>query len=540
MRQSTDEQVFLARRICTLRGARDDAADAVLVRDGRIAALGRRRPILAAAHRGARRHDFGDALLTPGLVDCHTHFFYWALQRALVIDVSDCRSLEETLARIARDAARRRMGAWVVARGFDCNTWADGWPSARDLDRACRAVPAMVRSRDGHTAWLNTLGLRTCRITAQTADPPGGGFDRDARGRPTGIVREAAIQMLPNPLRDLALQPGPRDAVRIERALQEAFEIAWRFGLVGVHALDDAPSLLTLQRLHRERRLGLRIAHSIPLEALPAARDLGLTAGWGDDWLRIAAVKIFADGALGSQTAYMLDPYPDRGEYCGVPVVAGGELSEAVAQASRAGWPVWIHAIGDRAVREAIDAIVAARRLEPMRLPHRIEHAQCVRPRDARRMARAGIVASMQPCHLLGDIANAERYWPRATRYTHAWRSLRDAGVPLALGSDVPVESIDPRRSFFAGATRTDEQGAPAGGWFPQERLEAHELLAGFALGAAHVIGNATPRGRIAPGHLADFTVWLDDPCETPPEQMRTMRIGGCVIAGTPRGPIAG
>ncbi|MFO0838310.1 MAG: amidohydrolase [Phycisphaerae bacterium] len=547
------EQLLLGARVHALDGVARRDCDAVLIRGDRVVAVGNRKRLAAAAGRNCRRVDFGDATLTPGLVDCHTHFFYWALNRALVIDLSACTSLEETLGCIRRGSRSRRVGEWIVARGFDCNAWPRGWPSAADLDRAVPGIPVMARSRDGHSAWLNTRALRTCSVSRDRSDPPGGSYDRDEHGEPTGIVREAAIDRLPNPVRDFAMSERVRDRDAIDRALDDASRVARSFGIVGVHVLDDAASLAAFQRRHAASELGLRVVHSIPGTELENARRVGLRSGLGDDRLRIGGVKFFSDGALGSQTAYMFEPYPGRGEYRGVPVVAGEELREAVAEAARAGWVAWIHAIGDRAVSESIDAIAEARRVElgqsarqsrrrsgeaSPRItetppPHRIEHAQCVRPRDVRRMARLGIVASVQPCHIPQDIANADRYWPNARRYAHPLRALRDAGVRLAMGSDVPVETIDPRVSLHAATTRVDAEGRPTGGWYPDERVSALDALRGFTLGSSLIPGATAPRGRLVPGALADLTIWRDDPLRAPPEALRDIRIAGVMIGGT-------
>lgn len=478
--------------------------------------------------------DLGDAVITPGLVDCHTHFFYWALHRALTISVSDCKSLDETLERIRRQARARSVGDWVLALGFDHNLWPQGLPNARDLDQAVPDQPAIVHSRDIHTAWLNSAALKRIGITPRTRDPKGGRYLRDARGRPTGIVQEAAVNLLPDPVQEFAERTDAETIRAIDRALEDAYHVAWSFGIVGAHSVDEATSLTHLQRHHRERRLGIRVVHAIPLAGLPHAQKLGLRTGLGDAWLRLGAVKIFADGSLGSQTAYMFHPYPGSGGHCGVPVLAGEELREVAVTAARDGWSLWIHAIGDRAVHEAITAIAAARRVQQTPLVHRIEHAQCTRPADIRKMARLGIVASVQPCHIMGDIRTAERHWPRASRNAYPFRAMLDAGVTLAIGSDVPIESLDPRRGLFGAVARTDEQGYPKGGWYPGQRLTVKQVLRGFTTGAAAAVGGPKLAGTLAPGALADLTLWHDDPFKTPPEALLNLRIAGCVIDGQP------
>ncbi len=525
------ELILLARR-CYVTTSLPPRANALAIAHGRVIAAGPRRSVLRLRGRGTRVVDLGNAVLTPGIVDCHTHFFYWALGRSLVIDLSALHSLNAMLRVLHTGARRRRVGDWVLARGLDANRWDGRLPCAADLDAAVPDVPLMAHSRDGHTVCLNTIALRRANITARTPDPKGGRYWRDGRGRPTGIVQESAINSLPDPLRDFARRTDEAAQRAIDRALAKAYEVAHAHGVVAVHAMDDSASLFHLQRQHAQRRLGLRVVHAIPLGNFDRARELGLRSGFGDNWLRIGGIKIFADGALGSQTAYMFDPYPGRAGYCGIPVAAQEELRSTVRELAQHGWAAWIHAIGDRAVHEAVGAIVAAGRTETAGIPHRIEHAQCIRRPDMRRMARAGIVASVQPCHVLGDIPIADRHWPQARRHAFPLRSLLDAGVMLACGSDVPIEAIDPRRSLFAAVTRTDECGQPAGGWYPRQRLRAHEVIGAFTRGAAAAAGLPPPAGTLAPGAPADLTIWAADPLRARPDELLHLGILGCAIDG--------
>lgn len=528
---ASPDLVLIAKR-CHRFDRANASVEALAIAGGRIVAAGTRRATLRLRSRGTRVIDLGNAVITPGLVDCHTHFFYWAINRALVIDVSTLCSLNSVLQRIHTLHRTKLVGDWVVASGFDYNRWNSGLPSAADLDHIVQDRPVLVRSRDGHTAWLNTLGLKRARITASTPDPKGGRYVRDARGRPTGIVQESAVDLLPDPVRDFALTSHPATERVIDRALQAGYRYAWAHGLVGVHSMDDGASLRHLARHQHEGKLSLRIVHAVPLAELDNACNLGLRTGFGDDWLRIGGVKVFADGALGSQTAYMFEPYPGQGDYRGVPNVAGRELEDVVRRAAERGWTTWIHAIGNRAVHESIQAIVRARRVRTTRWPARIEHAQCVRPADVRRMAQAGIIASVQPCHILGDIATADRHWPRARRDAYPFGRFLTAGVRLAAGSDAPIESLDPRRSLFGATTRTDEHNQPAGGWFPEECITTEATLRAFTQGAALTTAARNGAGTLAIGAPADLTIWQEDPLRAAPDTLRDIGIAGCVIDG--------
>ncbi len=513
-------------------GAVRKSAQAVLVVGGRIALVGSRRSLARQKPRGARTLDLGDATITPGLVDCHTHFFYWALGRSLVAELSDLFDWPAVERRLERQCRRQRVGDWVVARGLDVNRWDGQLPTATQLDRVVADAPLIIHTRDGHTACLNTCAMQRAGLTKATPDPKGGVYLRDERGRPTGVVQEAAIDLLPDPLRELARRTDGTAQRTVDRALDDAERMLWSLGIVGVHTMDDGASLTHMQRRHAAGRLGVRVLHAVQRADFDAAVKLGLRSGFGDDWLRIGGLKIFADGALGSQTAYMYDAYPQRPGFHGVPVFSAAELEALVARAAEQGWASWIHAIGDRAVHDVISAMIKGTGKRHLPLPHRIEHTQCIRPGDVRRMARAGIVASVQPCHLLGDIVTADRHWPRARKNTYAFRSLLDAGVRLACGSDMPIESPDPRRSLHGAVCRTDEQGTPAGGWFAAQRISAEDVLRGFAQGAAVSAGKPVEMGTIVPGAPADFTIWEEDPARVRSEELLTIGIRGCVVGG--------
>lgn len=528
------ELILTVGRIEDLR-ARAGNDTALGLRAGRIVARGRRRDLLRNRTRRTRVLTMPHATVTPGVVDCHTHFLYWALLENLAIDLSMLNSLNAVLHRIYTQARRHTVDGWVLARGYDYNRWSVSPPTAAELDRVLPDVPVIARSRDGHNAWLNSTALQRCGITRNTADPKGGKYLRDADGHPTGIVQEVAVDLLPDPLRDLARRTDSDAHRLVDRALRGAYRTAWAHGITGVHSVDDGASLAHFQRQRADGRLGLRVLHAIPLSNFERAIGLGLRSGLGDEWLRIGGLKIFSDGSLGSQTAYTLEPYPGRSDYCGVPVVAGDELKNLVAKAVTHGWAVWVHAIGDRAVRESIDAIAGVRKLRGLPLPHRIEHAQCVRPADVRRLARAGIVASVQPCHILGDIETAQRHWPDTQQHAYPLRRMLDAGVTIAAGSDVPIESLDPRRGLYGAVVRADEQGRPAEGWIPKQRISVLEALRAYTHSAAAAAGLAAPVGTLEVGAPADITIWAEDPRRVPAERLLDVELLGCIVGGEPR-----
>lgn len=500
------------------------AATSVAVYGNRVCALGSRIQIDRLRDRCTEVLDARDAVLMPAFTDAHTHLYMWAC-RPDILNLSGISSLAETLRRIGQAARRCRRGEWVIARGFDKNHWQGIFPTAADLDAVTGEVPAQIQSRCGHAMWVNTAALRLAGVTARTKAPAGGAILRDKRSRPTGILQENAMALLPDVASTLT------DA-QIERALLAGIRRFRCCGITCAHVVDGIDALRWFQRLHQTDKLRLRIRFGIPSERLDEAVAVGLMNGLGDDMLRICGVKIFADGSLGSQSAYMFDAYPTRPGYRGVAVWVGKPLRELVCKAARAGLPSWIHAIGDRAVHEAVEAFVAARRVEPRPLPHRIEHAQCVRPADARRIGKLRIIASMQPCHIVGDIEAAEEHWSNVLKWTYPFRSLQEAGVPLAFGSDVPVETFDPIVGLHAAVNRQKLDRTPAGGWQMGQAIGVRDALRAYTVGGAHAAGDADRLGRIAPGMLADFALLSDDPQRIPRERLLDLRVIATVCDG--------
>jgi predicted amidohydrolase YtcJ len=340
-------------------------------------------------------------------------------------------------------------------------------------------------------------------------------------------------------------EPGP---AQVARAIREAQERLWSYGLTGVHDFDRQTCFAALQILHADGELGLRVVKSIPLEALPHAVGLGLRTGFGDDLLRIGGVKIFSDGALGPRTAAMLQPYQNESENQGMLLLDAEEIYEHGRQAVANGLSLAIHAIGDRANHEVLNAYThlreferaylaknagetAAARLSPQRL--RIEHVQIIHPEDAPRLAQLGVIASMQPVHAPSDYPAADRYWGERAEHAYAWRRLLQLGTRLAFGSDAPVESPNPFWGLHAAVTRRRADGSPGPeGWYPDQRLELLEALHGFTHGAAFAAGMEDRLGRLAPNFLADLIVLEADPFICSPEQLRDMRILGTMVSG--------
>lgn len=452
--------------------------------DGRIIAVGP--PARQAAGRRAEVVRLtGEAW--PGLIDSHIHLEGLA-DKKLSVDLTGTQSLGETLSRVRDWARTLPKDAWVVGAGWYNDAWADAaFPTRERLDRAVGGRPAYLRRKDGHSAWVSTAALRAAGVDRATADPDGGTLDRDELGEPTGILRETAMLLVWRHV------PQPTDD-DLDRAMARVLNELAQLGLTGVHSMDGARGLGSLQRLASRTPLPVRVSYNLPLADLSHAERMGVRSGWGDPSLRIWGVKAFLDGSLGSRTAEMLDG-------SGVVRLPQPDLVEMVQRCARAQLNVCLHAIGDGAVRRAVDALTPHRNAWARWRP-RIEHAQCVHPKDMPRMAKAGIIASMQPIHAVADRELAAANWPDVVQNSYAWRALEKAGVKLAFGSDAPVETADPLQGIEAATT-----WRRAAKWHAELALTRASALRAYTSGAAFAAGMENDVGVLRAGRLCDVTV---------------------------------
>lgn len=486
-------------------------AQAVAIEGNRILAVGFNEEVRAQTRGGGWEVlDLEGKAVVPGFIDCHVHFLEFALGLKR-LDFKGVDSLEGVHGLVRERARKSGPGEWITGFGWDHHLWQGGFPRKEDLDRVAPENPVALTRKDGHLMWVNSLALERARIDEGTPDPPGGEIERDAQG-PTGILKERALELVEEILPPSS--PQTRQGV-----LREAISKAQQFGLTGIHDCEGSQALADFQTLLAQGELGVRVYMMIPQEGLEKAIDLGLKTGFGNDYLRLGHLKLFADGSLGSQTAHMLEPFYGQPDNCGIPVLSWDELQDIVGRADEAEIACAVHAIGDAANRKALD-IFAQMRARGVRggLRHRIEHAQLLHPDDIPRFKQLGIIASMQPIHATSDMVMADRYWGERARYSYAWRSLLDSGARLAFGSDCPVESLEPLMGIYAAVTRQRASGEPEGGWYPQERLTVAEAVHAYTLGAAYASGEGRAKGSIAPGKLADLVVLSCDTFEIRPE----------------------
>ncbi len=506
---------------------------------GKVIALGDDTQLLKEFGDKAEKVDLTGKVVIPGLIDAHIHLRHYAQALQKV----DCETptQDECLARVAERAGNTPAGEWVLGHGWNHNEWPQGFGDAALLDAAAPKNPVYLTAKSLHAGWANHAALQQAGIAARTSDPPGGQIQRDERGQPTGILFESAMALVAEVVPEIS-------PARLVEALREAQTRLWQLGLTGVHDFDRRACFVALQQLHAGCALGLRVTKSIPVELVSEAVALGLRTGFGDDLLRIGSVKAFADGALGPRTAAMLQPYEGEGtgkEDRGMLMIDGEELFEIGRQAVPNGLSLAVHAIGDRANHEVLNAYRQLRHLEreqwerdgskpgePLR--HRIEHVQLIHPDDAPLLAELDVIASMQPIHATSDYPMADRHWGARSENAYAWRTLDAFGTRMAFGSDAPVESPNPFWGLHAAVTRRRANGDPGPeGWYPQQRLSAEEALRGFTTGAAYAAGLEDRLGKLAPGYLADLLVLDEDPLLCDAERIKDLVPLGTMMGGT-------
>lgn len=505
-------------------------AAALVIEAGRIVAVGGEE--LVEAGGGAKKQDMGGRVILPGLIDAHFHLQRYAWNLHQVNCETDTK--EECLQRVADRARRTPPGEWVLGHGWDPHRWRDvearHWPTATELDKVAPWTPVCLTSRSLHAAWVNSLALRRARIRASTPNPPGGEIRRDERGRPTGILRERAVSLVE------AVIPSPTPEGLAE-AIRAALPSLWQLGLTGVQDFDPALCLRALQILDQRGDLPLRVLKAIPQGDLEDALLCHLQEGMGSERLQLGPVKLFADGALGTRTAAMLDSYVDEPENRGILFLSEDDILAFGARAAQGGFRLAIHAIGDGANRLILRGLSRLREYErehhmPARR-HRVEHVQLIHPSDAPRLAQLGLVASMQPVHVLSDMEMAISFLGDRPLVAYGWRTQLRAGAVLAFGSDAPVDSPNPFLGVYAAVTRRRLDGFPAEeGWHPDERLTVTEALTAYTRGSAWAAGWEERLGKLAPGYLADLIVLENDPFTCPPDELATLQPVATMVDG--------
>jgi predicted amidohydrolase YtcJ len=498
---------------------------AVYVEGERIAAVG---PVeqLRTAHPGARVIDVTGSTILPGLADAHGHLY--GLGLALdTVNLGGAATYDEAIARVKERASRAAANEWVLGRGWDQNRWpGKEFPTAAPLDAAIPGHPVWLRRVDGHAGVANSAAMKAAGVTAATADPEGGRILRDASGNPTGVFIDGAMSLIDSKV------PPPSQELRKTRLLAAAKEIAAN-GLTEMHdAGADAVTIACVRELIDQGQWPIRVYTMLSdNDELERVWFAGKPLIGHGGLLTVRSVKMYADGALGSRGAALLEPYRDDPSNRGLLLTKPERLLEVAKKARAAGFQVNTHAIGDRGVRNVIEAYEAAGVQPSERF--RIEHYQVVAPGDFARSAKLGIIASMQPTHATSDMPWAEdRVGAERIKGAYAWRTVLESGARLALGSDFPVEAVNPFFGIYSAVTRQDQKGQPAGGWMPNQRLTLAEAVRGFTKDAAYAAFEEESRGTIEPGKLADLTIVQGDFYAAPPSDLFRTKVRMTVVGG--------
>ena len=453
--------------------------------------------------------DLGGRCVIPGITDSHTHFPTWAAARQ-VIRLEEATSAEDAAARMAPGVAAAAPGRWFRAQGFRESNW-PAPPTRAILDAVTGEVPAAVISKDFHALWLNSAGIARAGGDLRRYDVPGGVVEVGPDGEPTGLLREESAWRFKEDHLELS------DGEYLE-AMREGLKVAASRGVTAIHDKDGwIPAIPRLwQELEGDDALPIRVWQSLPHEHLDRLREIGLASGLGDR-VRVGYLKVFMDGTLGSQTALMSDG-------SGVEITTREELADILRRAARARWPVAVHAIGDQANRNALEAFAETKDdWQPLGLRHRVEHAQCLLAEDVPRFAELGLTASVQFSHAPSDEELAHRFWADRLDGVYSFRSLLDAGTRLVNGSDAPIEELDPWGGIVAGVLRH---------WRADQRLTVEEALDASTAAPAWQTYEERRRGKLLPGYLADLVVLDRDPLAIPPEELPEVQVVATMVAG--------
>jgi len=527
--QQPADLIVVNARIYTADATRP-LAHALAVRDGTLLFVGSVRGAEALAGPKTERWDLGGATVIPGMVDAHVHLL--GLGQALrIVDLVGTRSYDEVIARVVERAKTARPGAWIQGRGWDQNDWTvTRFPTHDALSRAVPNNPVLLTRVDGHAALVNAKAMELAGLTAQTQDPDGGRIIRDAAGAPTGVLVDRAQGLVGR-----VIPADSRDEVKA--ATLAAIAEANRWGLVGVHDAGEPEDVIAVfEELAKAGQYNLR--NYVMVRADEDALDRLMARGprtalyGGRLWIR--AIKITADGALGSRGAAMLEDYSDEPGNRGLVTADSGYMRRVAAKALRHGFQVNVHAIGDAANRKVLDIFEDALREVPT-ADHRfrIEHAQILNYHDIPRFAELDVIPSMQGSHQTSDMywVPTRIGWNRA-QGSYAWRSLLNTGVVIPNGSDFPVEGVNPLRSFKAFVSRSDTNGYPVGGWFPAQKTTRHEALLSMTLWPAFAAFMEDVSGSLTAGKYADFVVLDQDIMTVPEDRILETRVLRTVLGG--------
>jgi len=529
--QSTSADLVLLHGLVWTVDRAHPQAEALAIHGSRIIAVGSDAEISKWVGPATRTIDAHGKSVVPGFIDAHVHFSIGGGEISSV-QLRDAATPQEFARRIGEHARKRPKGEWLLGGTWDHELWGGTpLPSHDWIDAATPETPVFVTRYDGHMALANGLALRRAGITRETKDPPGGTIVRDKDGNPTGVMKDAAMNLVNRVI------PPPSEE-QLLRMIHAAMDEARRFGVTSVHDISGTEDVRAYQTLAARRELTLRIYCITPLPQWEAPATAGLRAGFGNDWIHLGALKGFADGSLGSTTALFEQPFTDAPETSGLPnemMLPEGNMLKMALGADKAGLQLAVHAIGDKANRIMLDIYTEVAKQNGSRGDRRwrIEHAQHLRPDDFARFAQLGVIASVQPYHAIDDGRWAEkRIGHERCKTTYAFRTFLDHGVRLVFGSDWTVAPMNPMLGLYAAVTRATLDGKNPNGWFPEQKLTLQEAIEAYTMGSAYAEFRETEKGSITPGKLADVVILDTDLFAIAPEKIKDAAVRYTVVDG--------
>lgn len=490
------------------------SAQAMALYGDRVVAVGNNREISSFASPQTTCIDLKEATVLPGFIDCHIHLIEYGLSLSN-LNLRDVRSIEELKKLIS--AKTREASSWIMGLGWDQEKLAEKrYPTRQDLDEASPDKPVLLRRVCGHICVVNSKALEIAQVDSKTPDPEGGVIDRDAAGEPTGILRETAVELIERKIPDPTLD-------KYENATLAACQKAIEAGLTSVHCiLGSEVELRALLKLRTEGRLPIRFYVLIPANRLKAAKQLGLRTGFGDEWVQLGGVKVFADGSLGARTAALEAPYNDDPMNRGITIYNQEQLDEIIAEAQCSDFQVATHAIGDRAIAMVLEAAAKAKSGTPEKdLRHRIEHASVLHSELIHRLKELGLIVTVQPHFVISDFWIEQRLGSERARFTYPFSSLLQAGLMVVGASDCPVEPIAPLSGIAAAVNRVGP-----------EALVADDAIALYTRNAAYASFEENLKGTITPGKYADLVVLGKDPRKVRPSQISEIAVLMTIVGG--------
>jgi predicted amidohydrolase YtcJ len=506
-------------------------AEALAISGGRIVWAGKDSEVFRWIGPKTKKIDAMRRSVLPGFNDSHVHFSSGGGEISGV-QLRDAATPQEFSRRIGEHAKKLQKGEWLTGGTWDHELWGGTpLPSHDWIDALTAETPVFVTRYDGHMSLANALALKLAGITRETKDPPGGTIVRDKDGNPTGLLKDAAMDLV------FHVMPPPSED-QLLRMIRAGMDEARRFGVTSIHDISGTEDVRAYQFLAARNELTLRIYCITPLPEWQAPATAGIRAGFGNDWIHMGALKGFADGSLGSTTALFEQPFNDAPETSGLPnemMLPEGNMLKMALGADKAGLQLAVHAIGDKANRIMLDIYSDVARQNGPRLDRRwrIEHAQHLRPQDFERFAQLGVIASVQPYHAIDDGRWAEkRIGHERAKTTYAFRTFLDHGVRLAFGSDWTVAPINPMLGLYAAVTRATLDGKNPNGWFPEQKLTLKQAIEAYTMGSAYAEFREKEKGSIAAGKYADVVILDSDVFAIAPEKLKDVKVRWTIVGG--------